>query len=92
MCGIAGIVDLGPDSPDPDLIREMVSRLWHRGPDGWGWYRDADAALGHARLAILDIGGRGFDQDVSHALSNKLRGGPARVPKALQCRGPLARR
>lgn len=57
MCGIAGIVDLGPDSPDPDLIREMVSRLWHRGPDGWGWYRDADAALGHARLAIIDIGG-----------------------------------
>ncbi|MDN5851262.1 MAG: asparagine synthase (glutamine-hydrolyzing) [Actinomycetia bacterium] len=44
--------------PDLDLLRVMMGRLGHRGPDGNGWYRDRNAALGHTRLAIVDtLGG-----------------------------------
>jgi len=33
----------------------MVGALRHRGPDGFGLYRDGRVALGHARLAIIDL-------------------------------------
>ena len=56
MCGICGIVsDSGP--PDLALLRRMMGRLGHRGPDGAGYYRDRRAALGHTRLAIIDTSG-----------------------------------
>ncbi len=55
MCGICGIVSEGP--PDLTLLRRMMGRLEHRGPDGNGWYRDRRAALGHTRLAIIDTTG-----------------------------------
>jgi asparagine synthase (glutamine-hydrolysing) len=56
MCGICGIVsDSGP--PDLALLRRMMGRLRHRGPDGNGWYRDRRATLGHTRLAIIDTSG-----------------------------------
>jgi asparagine synthase (glutamine-hydrolysing) len=35
----------------------MVGRLRHRGPDGVGVYIDGEAALGHARLSIIDLAG-----------------------------------
>ncbi len=56
MCGICGFVDRD-SRPDRELIRRMIGRLAHRGPDGSGWYRDESAALGHARLAIIDAAG-----------------------------------
>ncbi len=56
MCGICGVVTGGPP-PDVDLVLRMIGRLRHRGPDGSGYVRDADAALGHARLAIIDTAG-----------------------------------
>jgi asparagine synthase (glutamine-hydrolysing) len=57
MCGICGFTTTGA-IPDRSLIERMIGRLAHRGPDGSGWYRDERAALGHARLAIIDtIGG-----------------------------------
>lgn len=56
MCGVCGIVSHdGP--PDLALLRRMMSRLAHRGPDGNGYYRDRRAALGHTRLAIIDASG-----------------------------------
>jgi asparagine synthase (glutamine-hydrolysing) len=56
MCGVCGIVSYdGP--PDLTLLRRMMGRLWHRGPDGNGYYRDRRAALGHTRLAIIDTSG-----------------------------------
>lgn len=55
MCGIVGSIrnglPAGLPEPDPERLREL---LRHRGPDGWGEYRDADVFLGHARLAIID--------------------------------------
>jgi asparagine synthase (glutamine-hydrolysing) len=56
MCGVCGIVSYGPP-PDLSLLRRMMGRLEHRGPDGNGWYRDRYAALGHTRLAIIDTAG-----------------------------------
>ncbi len=56
MCGICGFVDRD-SRPERRLIERMIGRLAHRGPDGSGWYRDESAALGHARLAIIDAAG-----------------------------------
>jgi asparagine synthase (glutamine-hydrolysing) len=56
MCGVCGIVSFD-DAPDLGLLRRMMGRLAHRGPDGCGWYRDRHAALGHTRLAIIDAPG-----------------------------------
>ena len=56
MCGIAGVVRWGgaPAPGDAD-VRRMVGALRHRGPDEYGTYVDGTAALGHARLAIIDL-------------------------------------
>ena len=57
MCGIAGSVALAPAVAPPDRsdIEAMVAALRHRGPDESGLYRDRRAALGHARLSIIDL-------------------------------------
>lgn len=58
MCGIAGIVGLGPASGA--AIRRMTKVQRHRGPDGEGvWFSpDGRVALGHRRLAIIDLSER----------------------------------
>jgi asparagine synthase (glutamine-hydrolysing) len=33
----------------------MVSAIAHRGPDGEGVFEDAHVALGHRRLAVIDL-------------------------------------
>jgi asparagine synthase (glutamine-hydrolysing) len=55
MCGIAGFV--GPGGRQD--LKAMTDALVHRGPDGEGYYIDAESGvhLGHRRLAIVDIGG-----------------------------------
>jgi asparagine synthase (glutamine-hydrolysing) len=35
----------------------MVAMLVHRGPDGYGMYRDERVGLGHARLSLIDLEG-----------------------------------
>lgn len=37
----------------------MIETMHHRGPDGFGFYADADVALAHARLSIIDLAGGG---------------------------------
>lgn len=56
MCGIAGIVnmDAGPPPAAGDL-RQMLAMIRHRGPDQFGIYHDSQAALGNARLSIIDL-------------------------------------
>ncbi|ODS99993.1 MAG: asparagine synthase (glutamine-hydrolyzing) [Gemmatimonadetes bacterium SCN 70-22] len=56
MCGIAGIVshDLGA-APDSEMLGAMLDAIAHRGPDGEGMHLDGPAALGHKRLAIIDL-------------------------------------
>ncbi len=56
MCGIVGWVSR--DTPiDPPSFERMTDRLAHRGPDGRGtWYSPSRrTALGHRRLAIVDL-------------------------------------
>jgi asparagine synthase (glutamine-hydrolysing) len=58
MCGIAGILQRGDAGAVPfEDLRRMVAMLGHRGPDGYGLYRDDRVGLGHARLSIIDLEG-----------------------------------
>jgi asparagine synthase (glutamine-hydrolysing) len=56
MCGIAGIVS---QSADLEFIGPMTEALSHRGPDGSGIWSDGLCALGHRRLAIIDLSEKG---------------------------------
>lgn len=55
MCGIAGIFDLKGRAVDEQDARVMAVCLGHRGPDGIGSYSKGPIALGHARLAVIDL-------------------------------------
>ncbi len=60
MCGIAGLVTLDREDSRPghrDLALAMARALRHRGPDGFGVYRDGGVTLSHARLSIIDAEG-----------------------------------
>ena len=57
MCGIAGIVRIDGAPADASLVRQMTSRLAHRGPDGDGFFVEGAVGLGHRRLSIIDVEG-----------------------------------
>jgi asparagine synthase (glutamine-hydrolysing) len=59
MCGIAGVAALnGPLDPAiREALPSMTGAIRHRGPDGDGFFADAFVALGHRRLAIIDVAG-----------------------------------
>ncbi len=57
MCGIAGIVETRQKPVDPGPLHRMVDALHHRGPDARGTWHSGPAALGHARLSIIDLAG-----------------------------------
>lgn len=59
MCGIAGFVSIGAHSYPASVLERMTSSIAHRGPDGFGYFRDECAALGHRRLSIVDLSGGG---------------------------------
>jgi asparagine synthase (glutamine-hydrolysing) len=58
MCGFVGFIQR---ARAPEILSPMLHRIEHRGPDGEGrWcgvFGEWFVALGHRRLAILDIGG-----------------------------------
>ncbi len=56
MCGIAGILNGPGEQPVSfDVLRRMAAMLRHRGPDGYGMYRDQRIGLAHTRLSIIDL-------------------------------------
>jgi asparagine synthase (glutamine-hydrolysing) len=55
MCGIAGIISHDPALLSRDRLAKMTNALAHRGPDGEQIWLDANIALGHRRLAIIDL-------------------------------------
>ena len=57
MCGIAGILSTGGAAPRAEELAAMIGELAHRGPDGTGFYRDAQCGLAHSRLSIIDLAG-----------------------------------
>ncbi len=56
MCGIAGFITARGQAEGP-LLQGMLARIAHRGPDGQGVFVEGRAALGHRRLAIIDLEG-----------------------------------
>jgi len=69
MCGIAGILDLRSkcDSALGINVAAMIRTLAHRGPDAEGIWTDprAGVALGHRRLAIVDLSSAGHQPMIS---------------------------
>lgn len=58
MCGISGCASWGdPRGVSHDVIDGMIKAIECRGPDGKGIWRRDNVALGHARLAIIDLAG-----------------------------------
>ncbi|MDQ1506357.1 MAG: hypothetical protein QOD57_4084, partial [Actinomycetota bacterium] len=58
MCGIAGWVDFDHDAvPERALLERMTGTMACRGPDDQGLWLDHHVALGHRRLAIIDLDG-----------------------------------
>ncbi|MBT7747307.1 MAG: hypothetical protein HN725_18615, partial [Alphaproteobacteria bacterium] len=60
MCGITGFFDPARDSNTQKLsaiVTDMSAAIAHRGPDGQGIWTDENSgfALGHRRLAIIDL-------------------------------------
>ncbi|MFZ1342361.1 asparagine synthase (glutamine-hydrolyzing) [Thiothrix eikelboomii] len=57
MCGIAGFLGFTHLNQPAQTLEHMTAALQHRGPDAQGLWLDAEAqiALGHRRLAIVDL-------------------------------------
>ncbi|HUH46941.1 MAG TPA: asparagine synthase (glutamine-hydrolyzing) [Arenibacter sp.] len=56
MCGIAGFHNIFADKQQQaPILRRMLSRIKHRGPDQSGIYLSEKVGLGSVRLSILDL-------------------------------------
>src|SRR3989442_447639 len=55
MCGIAGFLAPTGVRADRAMLERMVRTLAHRGPDTFGFHVDGPAALGIARLRVIDL-------------------------------------
>lgn len=56
MCGITGWVDFNTTiKVESRILDKMTASLSHRGPDAQGVWLDQHVALGHRRLAIIDL-------------------------------------
>jgi asparagine synthase (glutamine-hydrolysing) len=56
MCGITGILAFDRQKKiDPAVLSKMTDVIAYRGPDGFGYYNNANIALGHRRLSIIDL-------------------------------------
>ena len=66
MCGILALIHTGR-SVSREVLRSALDALGHRGPDDSGIWLDPSAgvALGHTRLAVLDLSQSGHQPMVS---------------------------
>lgn len=55
MCGIVGFAPVKDNGEE--ILKGMMDRIAHRGPDGEGQFVDEYVALGHRRLSIIDLAG-----------------------------------
>jgi len=71
MCGICGEIRFDHVAPERARIHRMMERLERRGPDDEGCYINANAGLGHRRLAIIDLSDKASQPmvDKQHGLS-----------------------
>lgn len=66
MCGICGIFNLDGEPIPHRYIKSMTDAMAHRGPDDEGHYIDVNIAMGHRRLAILDLTSEGHQPILTH--------------------------
>lgn len=57
MCGFVGFTNRIDNANQ--IVEDMMDTIRHRGPDAGGKYVDADIALGHRRLSIIDVSEQG---------------------------------
>ncbi len=55
MCGIVGFAPVKENGAE--ILKQMMDRIAHRGPDGEGQFVDEYVALGHRRLSIIYLAG-----------------------------------
>lgn len=60
MCGISGYISEEQNDLKKEIIQKMTHLISHRGPDGEGLFIEDKIALGHRRLAILDLSIDGY--------------------------------
>jgi asparagine synthase (glutamine-hydrolysing) len=68
MCGICGIISLTNQPLTPSILQklgQMNDALAHRGPDDAGIWHNETVALGHRRLAIMDLSAAGHQPMLS---------------------------
>ncbi len=68
MCGICGEVRFDQTEPDLAGVRRMTAKLTPRGPDCEGYFHQGRVALGHRRLAIIDLSAHANQPMVDEAL------------------------
>jgi asparagine synthase (glutamine-hydrolysing) len=59
MCGLAGELRFDGRAADRGTVARMTACMVHRGPDGDGLWAEGPVALGHRRLAIIDLSAAG---------------------------------
>ncbi len=57
MCGFVGFSIAEQSVTTREQLERMLSTIRYRGPDGEGYFVDDGIALGHVRLAIVDLAG-----------------------------------
>ena len=57
MCGLCGFINKANKKEKDIIIKEMASKIIHRGPDSEGIYSDNDIAIAFRRLSIIDLAG-----------------------------------
>jgi asparagine synthase (glutamine-hydrolysing) len=71
MCGICGVIGIeNPREAEP-IVRRMMAKLVHRGPDDEGLLAAPGATLGMRRLSIIDLPGGGqpvWNEDETRAI------------------------
>lgn len=55
MCGITGLIDKKGILDKKNILSDLASAIYHRGPDDYAEYIDDTCALAIRRLAILDL-------------------------------------
>ena len=55
MCGVVGFFPSFSKSESSHVLKRMLTRIKHRGPDESGVYISNDIALGSVRLSIIDL-------------------------------------
>jgi asparagine synthase (glutamine-hydrolysing) len=68
MCGISVIISQKNKVVSQELIQKSTDIIQHRGPDGDGHYFGPNLALGHRRLAIIDLSADGLQPMHRHEL------------------------